>query len=111
MMARGGCWAGWRGSLRDSCRAPVAAQADRVGGQVGDVGVGEVGGLNAAGDAGFGQQPADAPGEGIDLGGGVALVGPALAEYGVAAAIGGAPECPPVGEQVPQARVDYLVGG
>src|SRR6185437_1071229 len=66
---------------------------------------------DAAGGAGFGQQPADAAGEGVDLGGGVAFAGPALAEDGVGGGVGGAPECPPVGEQVPHGRVDDLVGG
>ena len=73
--------------------------------------VGEVGGLDAAGNAGLGQQPADAAGHRVDVGGGVTVVGPALAEYDVGGGVGGAAEGPPVAEQVPHGRVDDLVGG
>ena len=45
------------------------------------------------------------------LGGGVAVVGPALAEHHVGAGVGGAAERPPVAEQVPHGRVDDLMGG
>ena len=53
----------------------------------------------------------DAPGERVDLGGGVALVGPAVAQHRVGAGVGGAAERPPVAEQVPHGRVDDLMGG
>ena len=72
------------------------------GGEVDDLLVGEVGGLDPAGDAVFGAQPGHAAGLGVDLGGGVALVGPAVPEDGVGAGFGGAAEGPPVAEQVPQ---------
>src|SRR4029077_12494109 len=62
-------------------------------------------------DAGLGQQPADPACEGVDVGGGVAFGGPALAEHDVGGGVGGAPERPPVGEQVPHRGVDDLVGG
>src|SRR5262245_23041160 len=70
-----------------------------AGGEVDDLFVGEVGGLDAAGDAVFGAQPRDPACLGVDLGGGVALVGPAVAEDGVAACFGGAAACPRVHEQ------------
>src|SRR6266542_6955986 len=76
-----------------------------------DVVVGEVSGLDPLRDAGLGQQPADAAGERVDVGGGVAFVGPAVAEHHIRAGICGAAECPPVAEQVPHGRVDDLVGG
>ena len=78
---------------------------------MGDVGVGEVRGLDPAGGAGFGQEPGDAAGEGVDAGGGVAFPGPAVPQDGVGAGVGGAAEGPPVAEQVPEAGVDDLVGG
>src|SRR5215472_13016431 len=74
--------------------------------QVDDLVVGEVGGLDPAGDAVFGAQPADAAGLGVDLGGRVAHAGPAVAEDGVGAGFGGAAERPPVAEQVAQAGGD-----
>src|ERR1700758_5741529 len=58
-------WSGRGRRVRCSCGCR-AAQAGRVGGQVLDVGVGEVGGLDPARDAGFGQQPADPPGQRVD---------------------------------------------
>src|SRR5215831_12537089 len=54
----------------------LAAELSGVGGQVLDVGVGEVGGLDPAGDAGLGQQPGHPAGERVDRSGGVALPGP-----------------------------------
>jgi hypothetical protein len=72
-------------------------------GEVDNVVVGEVSGLDAAGDAVFGAEPADAAGLRVDLFGGVALVGPAVAEDGVRGRLGGAAEGPPVAEQIPQA--------
>src|SRR5262249_35237761 len=77
-------------------------------GQVDDLLVGEVGGFDPAGDAVFGPEPADAAGLRVDLGRGVALVGPAVTEDGVTAGFGGAAEGPPVAEQVAQAGGDYV---
>ena len=75
-------WRARSGRVRGSCGGP-AAEPGRVGGQVLDGVVVEVGGLDPARDAGLGQQPADAAGEGVDVGGGVAFGGPALAEHDV----------------------------
>src|SRR5690348_1010672 len=75
-------------------------------GQVDDLLVGQVGGLDPPRDAVLGAQPADAAGLRVDLGGRVALVGPAMTEDGVAAGFGGAAEGPPVAEQVAQAGGD-----
>ena len=71
-------------------------------GQGDDLLVGEVGGLDPAGDAVFGAQPGHAACLGVDLFGGVALDGPPWPEDGVGAGFGGAAERPPVAEQVPQ---------
>src|SRR6266851_821253 len=88
----------------------LPAELGGVGGQVLDVVVGEVGGLDAAGGAGLGQEPGHAACEGVDGGGGVALSGPAVAQDGVGGGVGGAAEGPPVAEQVAQGGVDDLVG-
>ena len=80
--AGGGVMAPFHGVQGGSCGV-LAAQPGRVGGQVFDVVVGEVGGLDPARDAGLGQQPADPSGQRVDVGGGVSLGGPALAEHGV----------------------------
>src|SRR5271165_2920642 len=106
-MSRGGGSGGVGGSC---CLRPVP-EFGRVGGEVGDVLIGEVGGFDPPGDAGLGQQPADAPGQGVDAGGGVALACPAVPEDHIGAGIGGAPERPPVAEQVPHGRVDDLIRG
>src|SRR5690349_15176951 len=103
-------WRARSGRVRRSRGGPVA-EPGRVGGEVLDGVVIEVGGLDPAGDAGLGQQPADPACEGVDVGGGVAFGGPALAEHDVGGGVGGAAERPPVGEQVPHGRVYDLVGG
>ena len=72
------------------------------GGEVDDVVVGQVGGLDAAGDAVFGAQPGDPARLGVDFLGGVALGRPAVPQDGVRGSLGGAAERPPVAEQVAQ---------
>jgi hypothetical protein len=83
----------------------------RAGGQVGDVGVGEIGGLDPPGCTGFGEQPADATGEGVDFRSGITFPRPAVPQHRVGAGVSGAAEGEPVGEQIPHGRVDDLVGG
>jgi len=61
----------------------LPAELGGVGGQVLDVCVGEVGGLDAAGDAGFGEQPGHAACKRVDGRGGVACCCPAVPEHGV----------------------------
>ena len=80
----------------------MGASLGGPGGQVDDVLIGEVGGLDPAGDAVFGAQPADAAGLGVDLGGRVALAGPAVPEDGVGGGFRTAAKRLPVAEQVPQ---------
>ena len=81
------------------------------GGQADDVVVGEVGDLDAAGDAAFGDQVAQPLIGRGDVGGGEAAAGPAVAEDDVAAAVGGAAERGAVAEQVPQAFRDDVDRG
>src|SRR5207248_4029990 len=81
------------------------------GGQVDDLLVGQVGGLDPPRDAVLGPQPAHAPCLRVDLGGRVPLVGPAVAEDRVRAGLGGAAERPPVAEQIPQAGGDDVRAG
>src|SRR5712691_2434489 len=102
------CCRGRSGRAGGSCGV-LPAKVGGVGGEVLDVVVGKVGGLDAAGDAGLGQQPADPACHRVDVGGGVAVVGPALAEHDIGGGVGGAAEGPPVAEQVPHGRVDDLV--
>src|SRR5271165_3188907 len=95
--------------VRGLCRG--AAEGGGVGGQAGDVVVGQVGDLDAAGDAALGDQPAQPLVGGGDAGGGEALAGPAVAEDDVAAAIRGAAERRAVAEQVAQALGDDVDRG
>src|SRR5215472_11151750 len=81
----------------------LADGAERGGvfGEGDDVVVGEVGGLDPAGDAVFGPQPGHPAGLGVDVFGGVTLGRPPVSEDGVGGGFGGAAERPPVPEQVP----------
>ena len=99
----------WPG-LRWVAGAGVPAGPGGVVGQGGDVVVGQVGDLDALGDAAFGDQEGFALVEGADVGGGEPGCGPAVAEDDVAAAGGGAAERGAVAEQVAQALGDDVHG-
>src|SRR6266516_4375614 len=90
-----------------SCRAAwwvaAAAQGLDVGDDAADVFIGEVGAFEPARDAAFGEQPADPAGFGGDVGGVVALLGPAGAQDDVRASVGGAAERASVRADIPQA--------
>jgi hypothetical protein len=101
-----------------SCRITLSQQLDHVArsarmgirriaggsclccppGEVDDLLIGEVGGLDPPGNAIFCAEPRHNTSLRVDLGGRVALVGPAVPEDGVRASLGGAPEGPPAAE-------------
>ena len=81
-----------RSGLCGAHAASCAAQAGRVDGQVLDGVVIEAGGLDPAGDAGLGQQPADTSRERVDIGGGVALAAQPWPSTASEDGVGGAAE-------------------
>src|SRR5271166_1569324 len=87
----------------DGGRVPAAAGPGGMVGQVGD--------LEALGNAAFGDQEAFTGVGGRNVGGGESGVGPAVAEDDVAAAGGGAAERGAVAEQVAQALGDDVHAG
>src|SRR6266536_2384662 len=107
-------WSGRRGDRRGrSGGGGHGGGPTDPGGVVGDrlnLGVGEVGDLDAAGDAALGEQQGFALVFGFNVVGVVALLGPALAEDDVGAVRGGAAERAPVAEDVPQRGGDDVEG-
>src|SRR5215468_2454444 len=97
--------------LSVKCSGRGAAQGCGTGGQGDDVVVGQVGDLDEAGGAAFGDQVGQSGVLGGQAGGAVALAGPAVAEDDVAAAGGGAAEGGAVAEQVAQALGDDVHAG
>src|SRR5579859_1553488 len=90
---------------------PLAACPGGVVGQSGDIGVGQVGGLDKPRAAAFSDEIGHAllagkNGRGVESG-----FGPAIAQDDVAGPSGGAAEGGPVAEQVPQAFRDDVDGG
>src|SRR5450755_3671531 len=106
---------GRRGGGDRGQEAGGAAGPGGVVGQGDDLVIGQVGGLDLAGDAAFGDQVGHAGVGVVDVGGVEAGFGPAVAEDDVAAAGGGAAECGPVAEQVPDGLGDdvhrWALGG
>src|SRR5271165_6371049 len=90
----------------DGGRVPAAAGPGGIVGQGGDVVVGQVGDLEALGNAAFGDQEAFTGVGGRNVGGGESGVGPAVAQDDVGAAGRGAAERGAVAEQVAQALGD-----